>query len=725
MAGFDKVKENLEGFLGSALYIDPNKDIRAPDTPRDLHYDILVLWNQLKSEPGNEGLMLPFLLRDPDPPQVTTILNDTVDVSPGDFMFVFSEELGTTKFYQLSGEDPEYGLEEVNREALYSSDYFSVDGQQYRFERDEDTGKVSVVVQDPAIEGVGISLEAGQLVSVYMEDTDETFEFQLNSDPNGGFSLEGITRASLKSGDSFLINQPNGEQEQHRFDIDGGSGAASLTHWRDMFPKQYANDGDRVYVASVMVENPAGDPFQYMLMHDQDGGYVAISKAEFDEYARETGLGARIQWLSDKPISREDFDRLSELDVEIKSTPFAAPVEPDLPITSDPKAPADTPDKPPEVQFEAPVAPVAPPVVDAPLSIVVPEEPVVGGGDPVGIIKSNGDFVVTTEGRLPPEMPSPEAKVEEPVEPKTDDSGVVQYLKDAFGIHLPNVDEVSAIQAQGMLGLSIPGVVMAIKDGRIEPERVEEVIDYVAQFDDAFDEALKNAVEQEWISQDYTDGVGRFSDLLSDVADGKEFDTAAFGLMRNANQSVASTLAARAAVQARIDAGEDVLTRKEEHKPEPTEKEAFDGVEFDKDAYEAALDTSETDGSAYIRDWLREQHRVTFPEAGGEISLESEQALVQAVDTLRYRISDGVIDPRAMEAITAELSRIEAGVSSTHSYAQHINEFHAIASEGGNALSDTMNDYMAIRSERGGIILEHEASQPKPSIAPEFEPAYD
>lgn len=97
MSSLDELKEKVSAILQGDFYIDPARDLSAPDTPQDLHFKTLSDWQELKAD--NPDVPLPLMLRNPKPEQVRYGGIPDKDMAANSYIL----NVETGQHYQLKG----------------------------------------------------------------------------------------------------------------------------------------------------------------------------------------------------------------------------------------------------------------------------------------------------------------------------------------------------------------------------------------------------------------------------------------------------------------------------------------------------------------------------------------------------------------------------------------------------------------------------------------------
>ena len=368
-------------------------------------------------------------------------------------------------------------------------------------------------------------------------------------------------------------------------------------------------------------------------------------------------LGGRRVWLTDDALSVEEFQSLQELEaVSITLVVPEEPVEPEVAVEEKVVVEEPAVEEPPAETFDFDPNDFSPTY----------------GQGPVG--------VQPVESREP--------VVEETPESESVYDDVRDYLKEELGIsRVDGINPERIMQVEQAISIAVVDIGQAIADGRFDERYYEDVIDYVAGFDEGQQDEMQ------------------YAPILRDLIDGEAFDRGALEAAGGARRVEASMAAARAAVEARRFAGEDVETRRELR--EPREQTLLEPVD---------LNAAQFEGEPYpiggdVREWLHEKHGVVIPElADGatHIDRDFDKQVARAADTLRYRIADGVIDPAAREDIVGALEQFDEGYGDA-SFSAHINGFfEAGFARGEEALSASDSEMSAIRAKRIEVILNPE-----------------
>ena len=165
MSGLDELKQRVEAFLAHDHYVDPAADLSAPHTDQDFHYRTLLAWQELRSEASD--VLLPFMMRDPNPSQVLYSNTPEKDMGVGSYIL----DVENARYYELQrNSDGGYTLADVDDRTvgliqensselkgkklllLADNERFVIDdGSQeiFRFSHDAQTGAPEIAAVEP------------------------------------------------------------------------------------------------------------------------------------------------------------------------------------------------------------------------------------------------------------------------------------------------------------------------------------------------------------------------------------------------------------------------------------------------------------------------------------------------------------------------------------------------------------------------------------------------
>lgn len=569
-----------------------------------------------------------------------------------------------------------------------------------------------------------VKIADGAYVSLSFDHAQGRQYFQINQGDDGSYTATSVEREKAVkaweagadftnldvSGNDFLTVGHDGEQFKLHYNPE--SQAVEVANVRDFITPDFAQNP--VYVAAFLVDMPSGEREAYYLTHDNDGeGFEALPAAEFSqrypefnvtpmwftspEVAGLENLGAvNGMWDAGENLTPAELVQLQESGVEVFGL-------------------GD------DGLFEA--APIVMDTIVAPELSVEPETPsldMVQGEDIGGVLQF---------ARFSPTMP------EAPDVPQSQNPDVrmISYLREELGVtYVPVFDpalaEQLALPSSGRdLELAAKEVAIAISQGLVDAKHLPEVIAYFEQFDDAFETQMEEAVEEGWIRSKDAEGVGRYSDVLEDIAANGRYDKASLSLVDSALLFVGEKMRmgemyAEQLAQQRGNGVEEVVKNSPvEVEPDNNadaenatiaeeNRDAFDGVR-----YEEGMD---------IRTYLNDNFGISIPENPTK-TIEEETVLQYAVEDLRRYIAFGEIDPKAEEAILSEMAKLDAPYGD-NAFGAHITDlFENGFGRGNEVVNGGYEAFASIKAERFNDIYEQEAAPPQIGAQPLPVQSYD